>query len=88
MDKYRSPPGQVMTDDQIKNAWNITLKAMFEAVMDDHEATDEGLSRRKRRKKTMADSIVGSFSDSDVNQRSGTFCVMDVQTILFNAYKT
>ena len=37
---------------------------------------------------TMADSDVGSFSDSDVNQRSGTFCVMDVQTILFNAYKT
>ena len=50
MDKYRSPPGMVMTDDQIKNAWNITLKAMFEDVMDDHEATDEGLSRRKRRK--------------------------------------
>ena len=36
----------------------------------------------------MADSIVGSFSDSDVKQRSVTFCVMDVQTILFNAYKT
>ena len=29
---------------------DITLKAMFEDVMDDHEATDEGLSRRKRRK--------------------------------------
>ena len=39
-------------------------------------------------KKPIADSMVGSFSDSDVNQRSGTFCVMDVQTILFNAYKT
>ena len=50
MDKYRSPPGQVMTDDQLKNAWSITLRAMFEDVMDDHEATDEGLSRRKRRK--------------------------------------
>ena len=50
MDKYRSPPGQVMADDQVKNAWNIRLKAMFEDVMDDHEATDEGLSRRKRRK--------------------------------------
>ena len=36
----------------------------------------------------MADSMLGSFSDSDVNQRSGTFCVMDVHTILFNAYKT
>ena len=50
MDKYRSPPGQVMTDDQIKNAWNIRLKLMSEDVMDDHEATDEGIRRRKRRK--------------------------------------
>ena len=33
-----------MTDDQIKHAWSVTLKAMFEDVMDDHEATDEGLS--------------------------------------------
>ena len=39
-------------------------------------------------KKSIADSIVGSFSDSDVNQRSATFCVMDVLTMLFNAYKT
>ena len=50
MDKYRSPPGQVMTDDQVKNAWNITLRAMFEEVKDDHEATHEGVRRRKRRK--------------------------------------
>ena len=87
MDTYRSPPGMVMTENQLKNAWNVRLKAMFKEVMDDHEATDEGLTRRKRRKKPIADSIVGSFSDSDVNQRSGTFCVMDVQTLLFNAYK-
>ena len=51
-DKYRSPLGMVMTDSQIKNAWNVRLKAMFKEVMDDHEATDEGLTRRKRRKKT------------------------------------
>ena len=50
MDKYRSPPGMVMTDDQIKNAWNVTLKKMYEDVMDDHEASDEAFSRRKRRK--------------------------------------
>ena len=46
------------------------------------------LVKESEGKKSIADSIVGSFSDSDVNQRSGTFCVMDVQTILFNAYKT
>ena len=50
-DKYRSPLGMVMTDSQTKNAWNVRLKAMFKEVMDDHEATDEGLSQRKRRKK-------------------------------------
>ena len=49
-DKYRSPLGMVMTDSQTKNAWNVRLKAMFKEVMDDHEATDEGFSRRKRRK--------------------------------------
>ena len=48
---------------------DVTLKAMFEEVMDDHATTDEGLSRRKRRKKPIADSMLGSFSDSDVNQR-------------------
>ena len=52
MDKYRSPPGMVMTENQLKNAWNVRLKAMFKEVMDHHEATDEGLTRRKRRKKT------------------------------------
>ena len=51
MDKYRSPPGMVMTDDQIKNAWNVRLKAMFEEVMHDHEATDAGLSGRERLKR-------------------------------------
>ena len=50
-DKYRSPLGMVMTDSQTKNAWNVRLKAMFKEVMDDHEATDEGLPRRKRLKK-------------------------------------
>ena len=95
-DKYRTLPGLVMTDDQLRHAWSTTLKAMFKDEADDNEAKDEeaGLTNRQRMKKTMADSILGSFSDSDVKQRSGTFCVMDVQTIakltlkigLFNAY--
>ena len=40
-----------MTNSQIRNAWNVRLKELFEEVMDDHEATDEGLSGRKRMKK-------------------------------------
>ena len=54
MDKYRSPPGMVKTDNQIKNAWNVTLKKLYEDVMDDHEASDEAFSRRKRRKQSIA----------------------------------
>ena len=46
------------------------------------------LVKESEGKKSIADSIVGSFSDSDVNQRSATFCVMDALTMLFNAYKT
>ena len=47
----------------------------------------KGLVEKSAERNTIADSIVGSFSDSDVNQRSATFCVMDVLTMLFNAYK-
>ena len=51
-DKYRTLPGQVMTNDQITHAWNTTRKAMFEDEADDNEAKDEaaGLTNRKRRK--------------------------------------
>ena len=40
-DKYRTLPGLVKTDDQLKHAWNTTLKAMFKDEADDNEAKDE-----------------------------------------------
>ena len=46
------------------------------------------LVKESEGKKSIADSIVGSFSDSDVKMRLAVFYVMDVQTILLNAYKT
>ena len=52
-DKYRTLPGLVMTDDQIKHAWNSTLRRMFEDEADDYEAKDEeaGLTNRERMNK-------------------------------------
>ena len=45
-DTYRTPPGVVMTVEQMRKAHNVTLRGLFEEDKHDHTQTDAGLARR------------------------------------------